>query len=93
MELIDLKNLAPSAVNRIRAEIDLPKGFPYQVAHINLENTSDPAAILKKEQESITVVTDKHSYSGEDRIFPVNQDENSVFAQHVYQDWFGHWHW
>lgn len=71
-------------VNKIRAGLD--SSFPFQVAHINLDDETDPAAVLRKSQNAITIVSDKHSYAKRDRIFPINQDENSVFAQYVYRD-------
>lgn len=84
MDLKSLRKLDFSRVNKIRAGWD--SSFPFQVAHINLDNETDPAAVLGKSKNSITIVSDRHSYSKRDRIFPINQDENSVFAQYVYRD-------
>lgn len=64
--------------------------LPYHVSHINLDSETDPSAILNKSPLSLTIVSDKLSYNKPDRIFPINQDENSVFSQHVYADTVKH---
>ena len=84
MELKSLSKLDVKKINKIRAELD--SEYPFQVAHINLYNEADPSAILEKDNEYITIISDIHSYSKKDRIFPINQDENTVFAQQVFQD-------
>lgn len=86
MKLTELRDFTTEQVNRIRAEKEYITDLPFQVAHINLTDENDPAAIIKKEIDSLTILSDLHSYPKDDRVFPVNQDENSVFAQHVYQD-------
>lgn len=90
MDLKSLRKLDFNQVNKIRAGWD--SSFPFQVARINLDNETDPAAVLGKSKNSITIVSDRHSYSKRDRIFPINQDENSVFAQYVYRDSKKHHH-
>ncbi|MEK6960814.1 MAG: class I SAM-dependent methyltransferase, partial [Nanoarchaeota archaeon] len=84
MDLRSLKDLDVGRVNRIRAELE--SGLPFQAAHINLDDETDPSAILSKTKCSLTIVSDRHSYSNQDRIFPINQDENTVFAKYVFQD-------
>lgn len=84
MDLKSLKNLSIDRVNKIKAEIE--KNFLFQIAHINLDSETDPSAVLEKTDNFITIISDKHSYHKSDRIFPINQDENSVFAQQVFQD-------
>jgi len=84
MDIKSLTNLDTGKINKIRSELD--KEYPFQVAHINLDNEKDPSAILTKSKRSITIISDKHSYPKSDRIFPINQDENTVFAQKVFQD-------
>lgn len=86
MELKELRSLNSRKVNKIRAEVESLLDFPFQIAHINLDDEKDPSAILEKNDASLTIITDKHSYSNKDRIFPVNQDENTIFSQYVYQD-------
>jgi len=76
----------PITVNQLRAEIKTLPKFPYQVAFINLDSEKDPSAILNKDRNFLTIISDRHSYCGKDRIFPINQDENTVFAQYVYKD-------
>ncbi|MBS3106645.1 methyltransferase [Candidatus Woesearchaeota archaeon] len=90
MNLADLTKLPPERVSRIRAELETLPDFPFQVAHINLLNDRDPSAIYRRDQVAITIVSDPHSYAGADRIFPVNQDENTVFAQYTYRDSMAH---
>lgn len=58
----------------------------YKTAYINLHDLQDPAAVFKAEKDALMIASDEHSYAKSDRIFPINQDENSVFAQYVYQD-------
>jgi release factor glutamine methyltransferase len=79
-------NLPLKIVSEIRAEKSVRHKYSYQVAYINLLSQSDPSAILKKDKDFLTILSDKHSYSKNDRIFPINQDENTVFAQYVYKD-------
>ncbi|MDD5163516.1 MAG: hypothetical protein PHD95_04890 [Candidatus ainarchaeum sp.] len=86
MDLQKFRVLQPVTVNRIRAEIDFLNGFPFQIAHINLMDNKDASAILALGEESLTIVSDRHSYHKKDRIFPINQEENTVFAQYVYRD-------
>jgi len=90
MNLQKIKKFTPNEVGKIRAELKSFANFPYQIAYINLDNEKDVSAVLKKDRNFLTILSDKHSYSKKDRIFPINQDENSVFAQYVYQDSIKH---
>lgn len=86
MNLTAAKKLNSNTINEIRAELKKLPSFPFQIAHINLDSITDPSAILKKDKNSLTIISDLHSYGKKDRIFPINQDENSVFAGYVYKD-------
>jgi len=81
-----IKKLSSNNINKIRAGLKELSDFPFQVAHINLNNKTDPSSVLKKDNNSLTIVSDLHSYKKKDRIFPINQDENTVFAGYVYND-------
>ncbi|MFH1721472.1 MAG: 50S ribosomal protein L11 methyltransferase [Candidatus Altiarchaeota archaeon] len=83
-----IRELSVDYTNALRAEQEKLPGFPFQVAKINLDDTEDPSAISGIKNPSVSIVTDKHTYTGSDRIFPVNQDENTVFAGYVYEDTF-----
>jgi len=86
MKSANINNIDCKTSNKVRAEIMSLPGFPYQVAFINLKNKSDPSAVVKKDKLHLIIASDRHSYSKKDRIFPTNQDENTVFAQYVYND-------